>query len=47
LFTWQLPVTQVALAPLPMQTRPVPHWASPVQGAQAWLALLREHEVPR
>jgi hypothetical protein len=39
LFTWQLPATQVALAPLPTQTRPVPHCASPVQGAHTWLAL--------
>ena len=39
LLTWQLPVTQVALAPVPMQILPVPHWPSSVQAAQTWLAL--------
>ena len=39
LLTWQLPVTQVAVAPVPTQTRPVPHCPSVVQGAQTWLAV--------
>ena len=30
---------QVALAPVPTQIRPAPHWPSLVQVAQTWLAL--------
>ena len=39
LLPWQLPVTQVAAAPLPTQILPVPHWPSAVHAAQTWLAL--------
>jgi hypothetical protein len=39
LLPWQLPVTQVAAAPVPVQILPLPHCPSAVHAAQTWLAL--------